>query len=169
MDENNIKSMDTQSYKKYIKEKVTKSVFEHFMAEEKKHTKLDEIEYNELKIQKYLISDEFNNKERNLLYSLRSRCHSSKTNFRKMNKHNLQCTFGCTSIEDQRHIFLICNEIRSQINVRNTQYENIFCDIDQQKEAIEIFLQIEDKRKEMKDKLLPGDALIARTRAHSLT
>ena len=41
MDENKIKSMDKKSYKKYIKEKVTKSAFEHFMAEKKKHTKLN--------------------------------------------------------------------------------------------------------------------------------
>ena len=161
--------MDKQSYKKYIKEKVTKSAFEHFMEEKKKHTKLDEIVYDELKIQKYLVSDKFTVKERNLLYSLRSRCHNSKNNFRKMNKNNLQCTFGCTSIEDQRHTFLICKEIRSQVNVGNTQYENIFCDIDRQKEAIQIFIQIEDKRNQMKDKLLPGVASIARTRAHSFT
>ena len=156
MDEDKIRKMDKQTYKNHIKEKVKKAAFDHFLKEKEKHTKLNEVNYTELKIQKYLTSNKFSNEERNLLYSLRSRCHDSKNNFRKMNKHNLRCIFGCTSLEDQRHTFIICQKIRCQLNLKDTRYENIFSDIDKQKEAIEIFLRINDKRKEEKDKLPPG-------------
>ena len=128
---------------------------------------MDEANYEEFKIQNYLINKQFNSKEQNLLYSLRSRCYDSKNNFRNMNKHNLKCIFGCNSIEDQRHTFMICQEIRSKINVPSIKYENIFGNIEEQKAVINIFSQIDDTRREMQDKLLlPGDAINARTRAH---
>ena len=67
-----------------------------------------------------------------------------------MNKLNLKCIFGCNSIEDQRHTFMICQEKRSKLNIPNIKYENIFGNMEEQKAVIEIFSQIDDTRREMK-------------------
>ena len=93
MDEEKIRGMNKEIYKKYIKGKVKKAAFEYFQNEKNKHSKLDEVNYEEFKTQNYLTNKQFNSKERNLLYSLRSRCYDSKNNFRKMNKHNLKYIF----------------------------------------------------------------------------
>jgi hypothetical protein len=156
MDEEKIKQMDKETYKKYIKEKVTKAAFQYFLNEKSKRSKLNEIEYKEFGIQNYLINSQFNNKEQNLLYTLRSRCYDSKNNFKKMNKHNIKCIFGCNSLEDQRHTFIICQKIKSQMTGPDIRYENIFGNISEQKEVVEIFLKIDETRTRMKHNLLPG-------------
>ena len=56
---------------------------------ERKHTKLDDVTYSELKIQPYLTYCKFSKEERKHLISLRSQCHSAKPNYRKLNKGNL--------------------------------------------------------------------------------
>ena len=100
MDENEIASTPKEEYKKNIKMLVQKAAFKYFLKLKDGHKKLDGVKYDELKIQPYLINTQFNKKERELLYSLRSKCHKSKFNFKKMNRNNLFCSFGCLKIED---------------------------------------------------------------------
>ena len=73
--------------------------------------------------------------------------HPSKNNFRKMHPNNLKCSLGCIADEDQRHIFENCSALKS------FQYTNlynfIFEDSDKQKEAISVFISIEQKRQEL--------------------
>ena len=73
--------------------------------------------------------------------------HPAKINFRKMHSNNLECSQGCQGQEDQRHIFAGCDKLNSDMNT--DIYDYIFEDIDRQKEAICIFLHIEEKRKEL--------------------
>ena len=78
--------MSKIEYKKKGTEMVTKAAFKYFTKEKEGHKKVKDFEYKNLKIQPYLKSKLFNNEERNLLYSLRSKCHPSKYNFKKMHK-----------------------------------------------------------------------------------
>ena len=55
------------------------------------------------------------------------------------------------------------------MTVPHIRYENIFGNISQQKQVVEIFLKIDEKRTRMRESLLPGGELIARTRAHLFT
>ena len=74
-----------------------------------------------------------------------------------MYKNELQCTFGCTENEDQRHIFLNCQTIRPRIlDYETVTYESIFGNKESQKKAIMEFNKIEHIRLMMRDELLPG-------------
>ena len=101
IDEEEIRATPKSEYKKKIKQLVQKAAFKFYMNEKDKLTKLETLQYTELKIQPYLKEKTTTNKEKNLLYSLRSRSHEAKINFRNMNKHDLKCRFGCNTNESQ--------------------------------------------------------------------
>ena len=120
--------------------------------------------YSELKIQPYLTDCKFSKEERKLLICLRSRCHSAKTNFRKLNKGNLSCSLGCNTDENQAHIFQHCQVLIPPSTQENVKYNFIFNERSKQKQAIEIFLLLEEKRKLKLISYLEGQDT-ARTRA----
>ena len=83
-------------------------------------------------------------------------------NFYKMHKNNLKSVFGCSSAEDQKHAFLYCWPIVSQIeNHHVTQYNNLFGTLEDQIYTIQIFSKIQETRKNTlllngRDTTLPG-------------
>ena len=61
---------------------------------------------------------------------------------------------GCLVPENQQHIFEDCKEIRKQIQYNNSyKIKDIYEDTHKQKAAISYFLQIEEKRLDLKKKL----------------
>ena len=81
INEDEIKSYSKSEYQVIIKELITKAAFKYYLKKKETHSKLDEISYSELKIQSYLKDKGFSKDERELMVSLRSRCHKSKINF----------------------------------------------------------------------------------------
>ena len=127
MNEDEISATSKSVYKKKIKDLINKSAFEYFMDLKKGHSKLADVTYNKFQIQPYLRAKELNNSGKELLFNLRSNCHSSKHNFKKINKNNTNCLFKCPNIEDQRHSFTLCTPILSNIcNAFTTKYESIY-------------------------------------------
>ena len=119
------------------------------MLEEKvNHAELDELKYEKLQTQPYLSERRFSTEEGNLL--LRSRCFSAKSNFKKSWRGHLNCSLGCPSNDDPHHIFTQCIWLNSPAE---TQYENIFLDTDEQKEAVLVFKKKESIRKHLFDNL----------------
>ena len=158
LNEEEISSISKIEYKKKIKQLMNNSVFEYFLELKNGHTKIVDITYNKFQIQPYLTTKELNNSGKELLFNLRSNCHSSKQNFRKMNKNNTNCIFQCPQIEDQRHSFTQCTQILNTIsNAYTTKYEDIYGTINEQIKSTIIFLKIEKKRNHHKKyHLLPG-------------
>ena len=76
-------------YRKWVKTKVKNAAFkEYFKLKKESRKKLNSLQYEELVIQPYLESSHFSLEEKQLLYSLRSKCYPTKMNFKKMNKGN---------------------------------------------------------------------------------
>ena len=116
------------------------------------------VHYTHFETQKYLLDKSFSNEERNLLYSLRSRCHPAKSNFKNMYKNEINCSLGCEMIESQEHIFSSCEKL-SHISVESKiLYNYIFCDANEQKKAVKELLKIEEKRRNKIQELPPGGA-----------
>ena len=101
--------------------------------------------------------------ERYLLYSLRSKCHPAKHNFKKMKRGNLYCSLGCLLIEDHSNIFTNCDKLRTcpQVYVYNT----IFKEVAQQNIIIKEFMYIEKRRKYLLSTTISPGGATARTRA----
>ena len=81
IDENEIRAMSKLQYKNKIKPLVKKAAFEYFLKEKRRHSKLNEVSYNEFKIQSYLKDSR---EERKLLTSMRSRCYNVRKKFQKI-------------------------------------------------------------------------------------
>ena len=137
---------------------VNKAAFNYFLNIKETHSKLDETLYTQFELQPYLTTSLLTQSEKELLYLLRSKCHSSKNNFRKLHKNNTQCQFQCGTAEDQRHTFSKCKHLVNKINNSLlVQYEHIFGTLDEQIEVMKIFAKIEQLRNHiMKRHVLPG-------------
>ena len=114
MNESEIKKTGRQEYKKKINKLIHKAAFNEYIREKSEKSKLNQLQYKNLQIQPYLAKSGLTNKEKNLLYSLRSRSHPATSNYEKMHNNQLQCSFGCLSEENQQHIFESCQPLRSQ-------------------------------------------------------
>ena len=64
-----------------------------------------------------------------------------------MHPNSSKCSLGCIADEDQRHIFKNCSALKSY--QYKYLYDFIFKDSDKQKEAISVFISIEQKRQEL--------------------
>lgn len=133
MDKHFIKSMTKSAYRTRIKKLVSAAAFKYFLNEKSKHSKLDNVNYTRFKIQPYLVHKNFNNEEKNLLYSLKSRCYPAKINFKKMFQHNLKCRFGCNIDEDQQHSLTSCIPVVSKFTRKHIFLDSIFEIISKQK------------------------------------
>ena len=155
--EEEICSLPKSDYKEKIKTLIKNAAFQYFTERKSKHKKLDCISYPNFQMQPYLTSSHFNNKQRGLLNLLRSHCYNSKLNFRKLHKNNLVCIFGCSSIEDQNHIFTNCQPIRSILKITEpVKYEYIFGTLNEQQEVLPTLMMIEETRIHLKQHLSPG-------------
>ena len=162
MDENVIINTPKLVYKKFIKSLIKKAAFEEYMQEKSSKSKLDEVTYESLKIQPYLTEYKLNTQEKNLLYSLRSRSHPAKSNYKKMYNNQLQCTFLCLENEDQKHIFEKCEKIRAQLHtIEATELSQIYKDLNQQIQAAKYFIQVEEIRCLMVQKLNQNEDPVA--------
>ena len=87
MNDDEIKKIPKNVYKERIKKKVKQAAFESYVKEKNLLSKIKDIEYTKLETQHYLTSPMFNKEERMLLFSLRSKCHGAKDNFKNMFLH----------------------------------------------------------------------------------
>ena len=71
-----------------------------------------------------------------------------------MFNHQLQCRFCYLSEENQQHIFEECKPLRTDLVLKQgVKLVDIYGDIKKQKSAISTFLQIEERRIELVQKL----------------
>ena len=66
MNEEAIKCMNKEEYKKKVNRLVKAAAFKYFLNEKTKHSKLNNIDYTKFDIQDYLTHKSFSNKDRNL-------------------------------------------------------------------------------------------------------
>ena len=117
--------------------------------------KLDLKMCKKFETQKYLKSPLFKNEEVNLLHALRSRVVAVKNNFSSKYKNNLLCPLCIMSIDDQPHI-LNCSVLKRKFRSNEAakysiKYEDIFGDIQKQKQVTHLFSQLLKIRNSMVD------------------
>jgi transcriptional/translational regulatory protein YebC/TACO1 len=92
MDKSAIINSTETSYKKVIKTKVRKAAFKYLTELKAKHSKIKQIEYEDLETQRYLTSPLSSNEDVSFLFSLRSRFIDCKANFKNQYKDtNILC------------------------------------------------------------------------------
>ena len=157
MDEGAITATSKTEYKRKIKSLILSAALEYLNKVKLSHRKLDFVSYTQLKIQPYLVSSQLSNMEKELVYSLRSHCHKSKHNFKKLHGRDINCSLGCSKVEDQNHIFTNCRPVISKLKITQpVAYHVIFGPLNEQIKIISNLMNIETTRNHMKIHLLPG-------------
>ena len=110
---------------------------------------LKNIDENNIKIQKYLISSELVKEEQILIFSLRSFSFPVKSNLRYLHESDLKCR-AChepDSIENEIHLCQSCSVFSSERGDTCLNFEDVFGPVDNQMKFIKRFKVIARKWK----------------------
>ena len=94
-----------------------------------------------IKIQKYLISDELDKEEQQLLFIVRTRSFNVKSNRKSQFEADMKCR-GCVSIdsyEDENHIIQSCSLFNEERGDTKIQFEDAFRTIKYQIKFVKVF------------------------------
>ena len=122
-DFNFLKSKSKNSFKQLVKTQVKKYAFINLMEKKKKHSKMDNIEYEELKKQDYFSIKGINVEEVRNIFKIRTRMAPYGQNFRG-GQETVSCPLCEVQADDQVHGFQ-CEEIKNKIEI-NIEVEDIY-------------------------------------------
>ena len=118
-----IKMKSENSFKKLVKIKTREYALEYLLKIKMKHTKMDGLHYNELKMQKYFKDKNKSVAEATNLYRYRTRAAKYKNNM-KNSYLSPCCPFCFVQLDSQQHS-LQCEKVLSKIKIEG-KYEDIF-------------------------------------------
>ena len=150
-----IKEMKKSKLKKLLDKAVEEKAFEELQQKKGKHTKVMNLSYSKLKMQKYLKANNSNNtvEEAQVIFKLRSRMTDVKANFK--NKYEeFECDICKDEEETQKHI-LECEDILKNTTriKKETEYEELFKDnVKNQTEIAKMFIENMKVKKKLMEK-----------------
>ena len=153
IDDENLKINLTskQSFKNLLKRK-GKQITETYLAHQKsKHSKLDDLNFSELKCAQYLVDPRINQKEAKLMFKLRTRMYHVKSNFKGIYLNNLACDLCKSSTCDQRHL-LSCKVLQNlvpELKFTKVKYHHLFGSVTEMIAAVKLFMKITEQREEI--------------------
>ena len=118
-----IKSKSKESFKKLVKKKVREFAFNTFIKQKEGHSKLENLEYKELKPQDYLMSKEISVEQAQILLKFRTRMAKYGKNYKGTHKTHL-CQL-CWKHPDSQDKIFEC-EFNKQHLFSNGKYEELF-------------------------------------------
>ena len=117
--------------------------------EKDKRSKVCNVKHESLAIQDYFLPNELNNKQKKLLFSLKSRMVDVHENYKQRYKNDTTCRLCLTQSESQQHI-LTCSEILKDINIvsyNQLEYDDIFSpDVSKQISVTRLFESLYNHR-----------------------
>ena len=123
VDLNFIKSKSEFSFKNMVKVKAKEYCFMKMMEKKIGHSKMDDVFYTSLKIQKYLKSNKFTPTQARLIYSFRTRMADFQENFQGSQGHT-PCPL-CLVHSDSQALAFQCPKLKSEVELRG-KYDDIF-------------------------------------------
>ena len=121
-----IKSMKKTSFITLIKQRINRNTFKHLEDLKKSHSKVENIEHSDIKIQKYLQpnKEKITREESQLIFKLRCRVTTIKHNL-KGKYDNLECHACGNEEKTQQHI-LQCEKLNRNEDTEVLNYEKLF-------------------------------------------
>ena len=119
-----IKNMRKHKFRNIVKQKLEEKTFQKLEKIKRGHSKVEHLEHNRIKMQKYLQpnSQNYTKEVAQLIFEIRGKMTSVKTNFK--GKYNeFECRACKVEQEDQKHVYE-CKKLNQE--VIETEYEKIF-------------------------------------------
>ena len=155
-DEAKFCQMGQIQFKNFIHKKIFAAAFEEFRTIQAQHSKVQDIPYQDLSLQKYLKCQILSKADCDLLMALRSHCvRGIKANFSSINREDMTCPLKCeaSSPEDTQIHLMTCKSILARLNTqhlenaKDIQYSGIYGDIHSQKAAVRHLSSLLDTRR----------------------
>ena len=121
-----IRGKSPYSFKKHVKIKSKEFALEQLLILKAKHSKMENLEYTELKLQNYLSNDLISVQEAKNLFKFRTRVAKFQANMKNNPGLSITCPFCQVQPDTQNHSVL-CHVVKSKIDVRGN-YRDIFLD-----------------------------------------
>ena len=118
-----IKKKSKNSFKRLVKTKAKEYTLNYLLDLKEKHSKMEKLQYTELKLQTYLKTDEIPVSEAKNLYRFRTRCAKFKENM-KNGYQSTPCPFCLVQPDNQTHS-VQCTVVKSRVKI-DGNYEDIF-------------------------------------------
>ena len=139
-----IKLMSVESFKKKVKNHVSETAFHWLLNEKQRSKKLENNEYSEFIIQKYLKSEILDVKQKKFLAQLRCKMVKVRANYSKM-YDNIFCPLCISSgknVEDSQDHLLKCNILCNDFDIdTGTDYMDIYSEEPRKFEEITVLLE----------------------------
>ena len=145
-----IKSLSKYKFTKLVKEQVTKFTLKVLMECKANHSKMNNVEYKNLKIQPYFNEDSINTNDARQIFRYRTRMLKFKENF-KGNEEDNSCPL-CKNHPDDQNKIEFCNVLKEKIG-DVSKCKLLYTDTTN-KEAYELITKVMDIRKEHDDENL---------------
>ena len=143
LSEGEISKMKYEAFKKVVKTKLNVKFFDYLLSLKSSHTKTQNL--SSYKLQEYLESENLTYKQKQLLFSLRTRSINVKTNYKSKYKHsNLFCTLCDDRLVESESHLLECKSTLEQLgNIGDARYEDIFSpEISRQEKITKIYEKV---------------------------
>ena len=138
-----IEEKSEYSFKKHVKIKSKEYALEYLLNLKSKHSKMENLDYIELKLQKYFTDDKITVQEARNLFRYRIRV----AKYRENMKNNFELSFACPLCHvhpDTQQNSFVCEIIQSRMKVKGS-YTDIFMD-DIPVETVKTLMQITELR-----------------------
>ena len=142
-----IRKMSKEAFKKSVKVKSKELAFRNLLSKKVKHSKMANVAYDELKIQKYMLRDDIKVEQKRLIFKHRTRMAEYGENFRG-GKDQVFCPFCKLHLDSQERSFS-CPVISADVEIVGS-IQNIYSD-DIKLETVETIKNITEYRKKRKD------------------
>ena len=119
-----IKKKSIESFKKYVKVKALEYEFSRLMEIKLKHSKMDNMNYTKLELQKYLKLENIDANGAKTIFRYRTRMAQFGENYRQ-GKTPVNCPLCGLHLDNQMMGFSNCPVIKANIIIRG-QYEDVF-------------------------------------------
>ena len=155
IDEEEIKKMTKTEFKTLIKQMVTKAAEIDLKEQQKTHSKVDKLKYDQLKIQSYMVDHRMSNSMVQLMVAMRSSMVRGVTQNFVSSSVRTQCPMKCgdTARDTQRHL-LECPVLLAGLSVREeemrdfVEYDDIFGDAEMQVRIAPTLMRLLEIREE---------------------
>ena len=117
-DLNELRNTCKIQFKSKLKKIIENTAFKEYIKEKENMKKLENIRYSKLKIQSYIVSNELTNRQKQIIFSLRTNTFKVKLNLRKLYLNDLKCRKCLIIDESQEHAFTQCAKINGKMNIQ---------------------------------------------------
>ena len=118
-----ILSKSKEAFKRLVKVKAKEFALEKLTRKKNTHSKMEKLDYNEIKMQNYLLSEQLKPKQKRLIFKYRTRMAEFGENYRG-GRSQVMCPL-CETHLDNQELSYQCLEIRSKLKIMG-KIEDIF-------------------------------------------